>query len=87
MNVILVGHAKNATPVRTATGDALTKKSGKKSALAMHAKDVHGSNFSLSNFSISIVKKTSPQHIRREEFRFIEKFRTIQLGLNRYKAT
>ena len=58
-----------------------------KSALAMHAKDVHGSNFSLSNFSISIVKKTSPQHIRREEFRFIEKFRTIQLGLNRYKAT
>ena len=53
----------------------------------MHAKDVHGSNFSLSNFSISIVKKTSPQHIRREEFRFIEKFRTIQLGLNRYKAT
>ena len=24
---------------------------------------------------------------RREEFRFIEKYRTIQLGLNRYKPT
>ena len=58
-----------------------------KSALAMHAKDVHNSNFSLKNFTISIVKKTSPQQIRREEFRFIEKYRTIQLGLNRYKPT
>ena len=58
-----------------------------KSALAMHAKDVHNSHFSLNNFSISIVKKISPQHIRREEFRYIEKYRTIQLGLNRYKAT
>ena len=58
-----------------------------KSALAMHAKDVHNSNFSLKNFTISIVKKISPQQIRREEFRFIEKYRTIQLGLNRYKPT
>ena len=53
----------------------------------MHAKDVHNSNFSLKNFTISIVKKISPQQIRREEFRFIEKYRTIQLGLNRYKPT
>ena len=58
-----------------------------KSALAMHAKDIHNSNFSLKNFSISIVRKISPQRIRREEFRFIEKYRTIQLGLNRYKPT
>ena len=58
-----------------------------KSALSMHAKDMHNSNFALKNFSISIIKKISPQHIRREEFRFIEKYRTIQLGLNRYKAT
>ena len=58
-----------------------------KSALAMHAKDIHNSNFSLKNFSVSIVRKVSPQRIRREEFRFIEKYRTIQLGLNRYKPT
>ena len=64
-----------------------TDEKWEKSALAMHAKDVHNSDFSLKNFSISIVRKISPQHIRREEFRFIEKYRTIQLGLNRYKPT
>ena len=58
-----------------------------KSALSMHAKDMHDPNFTLDNFNISIIKKISPHHIRREEFRFIEKYRTIQLGLNRYKAT
>ena len=62
-------------------------KKWEKSALAMHAKDIHNSDFSLKNFSISIVRKISPQRIRREEFRFIEKYRTIQLGLNRYKPT
>ena len=58
-----------------------------KSALSMHSKDVHGKNFDLKNFTISIIKKISPQNIRREEFRYIEKYRTIQLGLNRYKAS
>ena len=58
-----------------------------KSALSMHSKDVHGRNFDLKNFTISIIKKISPQNIRREEFRYIEKYRTIQLGLNRYKAS
>ena len=57
------------------------------SALSMHAKETHDSDFNLKNFQISIVKKISPQNIRREEFKFIEKFRTIQLGLNRYKAS
>ena len=57
------------------------------SALSMHAREAHGANFNLENFQISIVKKMSPQNIRREEFRFIEKYRTIQLGLNRYKAS
>ena len=56
------------------------------SALAMHAREAHNADFTLKNFQISIVKKVSPQRIRREEFKFIEKFRTIQLGLNRYKA-
>ena len=57
------------------------------SALSMHARETHSDNFSLENFEVSIVKKSSPQNIRRDEFRYIEKFRTIQLGLNRYKAS
>ena len=57
-----------------------------KSALSMHAKDKHENNFSLKNFSIAVVKKVSPQNLRREEFHFMEKYRTIPLGLNRYKV-
>ena len=52
----------------------------------MHARETHNTNINLENFEISIVKQISPQNIRREEFRFIEKYRTLQLGLNRYKA-
>ena len=58
-----------------------------KSALSMHTKDLHEQNSSLNNFQISVIKKVSPQQIRREEFRYIEKYTTKQLGLNRYKAT
>ena len=58
-----------------------------KSALSMHAKDAHGADFSLENFTVSIVRKVSPQRIRREEFRFIDKYRTIPKGLNRYKPS
>ena len=57
-----------------------------KSALSMHAKDMHQNQFSLKNFSVAVVKKVSPQQLRREEFRFIDKYRTIPLGLNRYKV-
>ena len=57
-----------------------------KSALSMHAKECHIENFSLETFSISVVKKVSPQQLRREEFKFIDKFRTAPLGLNRYKS-
>ena len=57
-----------------------------KSALSMHAKDVHQNNFSLNIFKVSVVKKISPQRIRREEFKFIDKYRTASLGLNRYKS-
>ena len=57
-----------------------------KSALSMHAKDMHQSSFSLDNFSVAVVKKVSPQRLRREEFIFIDKFRTNSLGLNRYKS-
>ena len=57
-----------------------------KSALSMHAKDMHPNQFSLENFTVALVKKVSPQQIRREEFWVIEKFKTIPLGLNRYKV-
>ena len=57
-----------------------------KSALSMHARDTHPNNFNLDIFSVAIVKKVSPQQIRREEFRFIDKYRTRLFGLNRYKS-
>ena len=57
-----------------------------KSALSMHAREVHNTTFSLDIFKISIVKKVSPQQLRREEYKFIDKYRTISFGLNRYKV-
>ena len=57
-----------------------------KSALSMHAKDRHKDNFSLKNFSVAVIKKVSPQNLRREEFHYIEKYETISSGLNRYKV-
>ena len=56
------------------------------SAMSMHAKDVHQTRFSLDIFSVAVVKKVSPQRLRREEFKFIDKFQTKTLGLNRYKS-
>ena len=57
-----------------------------KSALSMHAKDAHHSQFSLDIFTVAVVKKVSPQRLRREEYKFIDKYRTNSLGLNRYKV-
>ena len=57
-----------------------------KSALSLHARDVHERNFSLDIFNVSVVKKVSPQQLRREEYKFIDKYRTASLGLNRYKS-
>ena len=57
-----------------------------KSALSMHARDVHQMSFTLDIFSVAVIKKVSPQQLRREEFKFIDKFRTNSLGLNRYKS-
>ena len=56
------------------------------SALSMHARSVHGVNFNLNNFRISLVKQCSPQRIRREEFKFIDKYKTRTCGINRYKS-
>ena len=55
------------------------------SALSMHSRTVHAEQFSLKNFLISLVKKVSPQRIRREEFKHIDKYRTRTRGINRYK--
>ena len=63
-----------------------TDEKWEKSALSMHARDMHQNQFSLNNFSVAVVKKVSPQQLRREEFRFIDKYKTLSLGLNRYKV-
>ena len=57
-----------------------------KSALSMHAREVHQTQFSLDIFTVAVVKKVSPQRLRREEYKFIDKYRTNSLGLNRYKV-
>ena len=57
-----------------------------KSALSMHAMDKHPENMSLENFEIAIVKQVPPRSLKREEFRYIDKYRTKSLGLNRYKT-
>ena len=56
------------------------------SALSMHARSTHGENFNLNNFRISLIKKCSPQRIRRLEFKYIDKYRTRTCGINRYKS-
>ena len=49
----------------------------------MHAKDTHENNFCLKNFAVAVVKKeVSPQNLTQEEFRFIEKYRTISFGID-----
>ena len=55
------------------------------SALSMHSRTIHEEQFNLSDFKISLIKKYSPQRIRREEFKFIDKYRTRTRGINRYK--
>ena len=55
------------------------------SALSLHARKVHGENFDLKNFKISLVKKVSPQRIRRDEFKYIDKYQTRIFGMNRYR--
>ena len=56
------------------------------SALLLHARNAHGENFHLKNFEISLIKKCSPQRIRREEFKYIDKFKTQIFRINRYKS-
>ena len=48
-----------------------------KSALSMHAKEAHQTQFSIDIFTVAVVKKVSPQRLRREEFKYIDKYRGI----------
>ena len=66
--------------------DCFNSENFSKSALSMHARDEHTDDISLGNFEIAIVKQIPPRNIKREEFRFIDKYRTQSLGMNRYKV-
>jgi len=55
------------------------------SALSMHSQTAHRESFNLTDFNITLVKQCSPQVIRREEFKYIDKYRTKIKGINRYK--
>ena len=55
------------------------------SALSMHSHTIHPEHMDLKNFKITLVKKCSPQRIRREEFKIIDKYCTRTRGINRYK--
>ena len=52
----------------------------------MHARKVSTTNFFLDFFKIAAVSKESPQRLRREEFRYTEKYKTNSLDWNRYKS-
>ena len=58
----------------------------KKSALSMHAYDMHDGELSLEDFSIAVVKKVNPRRLNREEHNFIDKFDTQTKGLNQYQV-
>ena len=48
--------------------------------------NAHQTQFSIDIFTVAVVKKVSPQRLRREEFKYIDKYQTNSLGLNRYKV-
>ena len=57
-----------------------------KSALAIHAFERHPENFSLDIFKFCVFKEVHPLNLNREEFKYIEKFKTNGLGINRCKV-
>ena len=70
---------------RTNTHRCFSEEKWEDSALSMHSHNNHEEQFNLENFKITLVKKCSPQRIRREEFKCIDKYRTRTRGINRYK--
>ena len=57
-----------------------------KSALSIHAYEHHSDSFTIDNYKFAILKECNPRGLNREEFRYIEKYRTNCLGLNRCKV-
>ena len=57
-----------------------------KSALSMHAYDVHNGELTLEDFNIAVMKKATPRRLNREEYMLIDKFDTLTRGLNRYQV-
>ena len=57
-----------------------------KSALSMHAMEVHGMACNMDNFKFTIVKIVHPLNLHREEFLHIERARTVTMGMNRMKV-
>ena len=66
--------------------DKFTANDYEKSALATHTFEVHGDNLNMSNFEFGVVKKCRPRDLDREEFKFIDKYRTKELGLNKIQV-
>ena len=58
----------------------------KKSALSYHCYDRHPDNMSLGLLRIGFIRSCKAVDLDREESRFISKFRTETLGLNRIKV-
>ena len=57
-----------------------------KSALSQHCLEKHPQHLSLSNFRVGIVKACKADDLDREENRFVSKFRTDVIGINRIKV-
>ena len=66
--------------------DKFTYNDYEKSALATHAFKEHFDNFNLSNFELGVVKKCRPIDLDRQEFKFIDRYRTKSLGLNKIQV-
>ena len=75
------GHRKSFK--RQSNGEVLDYK---KSALSWHCQEEHPQNFDLKNFKIGFIRICNSIDLDREENRFITKFRTDVIGLNRIKV-
>ena len=58
----------------------------KKSALSLHAMENHPDHFDINIYKMAVLREVNPRCLNREEFRYIEKFRTNSFGLNRCKV-
>ncbi len=65
---------------------SLTMKNTLKSALSLHVFENHPDDFSLDIYKFCIVKSVHPLRLNREEFKYIEKYRTNCMGINRCKV-